>query len=442
MVSSGRVLVIEERACPETSRLWDAVRDEGYEIVTMPLVRTLEQATTAQRPDVVLLNMIAAEYGPERNRYLDAASRLTVAASARRLPVIGVGEAGEGGRPLGMSDVLPQPLSAGRLLGRIAALTRLSTMQAELRRRMETGGRFGLDVPTLETGISEHDVNILVIGNGGRFLTFESVLARMATLTGAFSMTTARDYMARRRFDLLLLDMPLSDAAYLASEIRRNPIWYSIPIMGFGDNHDAVQIDAAYRTGLTDILFGQFEGRELLERTRSAVNENRLREQLKSIYTQARHIASNDALTGLFTRGYMMEHLQHMVAEAQNGGDRFSVLGLRVSQLENLNETYGYAGGDQILRQIGITIARLVRGEDLAARAGGDRFAILLPSAGYEEAVRVSARISAVIKATRFTIPESDNSTSVDIETGYAIWTPTDDAKTLLARAFGPQLAT
>jgi hypothetical protein len=83
MSASGRVLVIEEKPCAETSSLWDAVRDEGYEVVSMPLGRTLERTTAAQRPDVVLLNMISAELANERPRYLDAASRLRVAIPAR-----------------------------------------------------------------------------------------------------------------------------------------------------------------------------------------------------------------------------------------------------------------------------------------------------------------------------------------------------------------------
>jgi two-component system cell cycle response regulator PopA len=433
-------LVIEERSCSETSRLWDAIRDEGYELVTMPLGRTIEQAAVAQRPDVVLLNMIAAEMGSERNRYLDAVSRLSVAAGARRMPVIGVGDIGEGGRPLGMADVLPRPLSAGRLIGRIASLSRLATMQAELRRRMETGDRFGIDVPNLETAFVDRDANILVVGNGGRYLSFEASLSRMATLTGAFTATTARDYMARRSFDLVLLDMPLSDAIELTSEIRRNVAYFTLPIVGFGDMGDLDHIDSAHRAGLTDLMVGAYEPRDLMDRVRSAISENRLREQLKSIYTQARHYASNDALTGLFARGYLMEHLQRMVREARRAGERFAIIGLRVAQLADINKKLGYASGDHLLRQVGMTIARLVRGEDLAARAGGGRFAILLPSAGYEEAARASERIAGVIRSTRFAIPGGDEPYAVDLEIGHAVWTPSDDAESVLKRALGPQV--
>lgn len=436
----GRVLVIEERSCSETSQLWDAVRDHGYEIVTMPLGRTLEQAATAQRPDVVLLNMIAAEYGAERNRYLDAASRLTVATGARRLPVIGVGETGDDSRPIGMADVLPRPLSAGRLLGRIASLSRLATMQAELRRRMETGGRFGLDVPNLEGAFSDRDANILVVGNGGRYLRFEAALSRMATLTGAFTLTTARDYLTRRSFDLLLLDLPIEKAIDLTTELRRNSAWFTLPIVAFAQDDDGALIEAAHAAGVTDLMVGDHDGRDLMERVRAAINENRLREQLKGIYSQSRHFASNDALTGLFARGYLMEHVARLVREARRSGDRFSVVGFRLPQLAGVNKKHGYASGDHLLRQVGIMIARLVRGEDLAARAGGGRFALLLPSAGFEEARRASDRISAVVRATRFVIPDAEAPIVVEIEAGHAIWTPSDDGESVINRAFGPQV--
>eukprot|EP01037_Dinobryon_pediforme_P027712 gene27712-30695_t len=348
----GRVLVIEERSCAETSRLWDAVRDEGYELVTMPLGRTIEQAATVQRPDVVLLNMIAAEHGAERNRYLDAASRLVVATRARRLPVIGVGETADHGRPLGMAEVIPRPLSAGRLLGRIAALSRLATIQTELRRRMETGERFGVDGPGLDIGYVDHDANILVVGNGGRYLAIEAALSRMATLTGAFTATTARDYLGRRNFDLVLLDMPLAEAIDLVADLRRNPAWFSLPMIAFAGGAATDLIEQAHREAITDLVIGPVVPLDLIERTRSAIAESRVRERMKAVYAQGRHLATNDALTGLYGRGYLMEHLSQLVREARRFGERFALIALTIPQMAEINRKLGYSGGDHLIRQV------------------------------------------------------------------------------------------
>ena len=164
-----------------------------------------------------------------------------------------------------------------------------------------------------------------------------------------------------------------------------------------------------------------------------------MREQMKAIYAKARHYASNDALTGLFSRGYLMEHLSRLVREARRTGERFCVVGFSIPDLAALNGAHGYAGGDHLIRQAGMLIARLARGEDLAARAGGGRFALVLPSAGYGEAEQASRRIAAVIRATRFQVPETEGSFNLDLDVGHAVWTPEDEAETLLARAFGPQ---
>lgn len=439
MSASGRVLVIEEKPCAETSSLWDAVRDEGYEVISMPIGRTLERSTAAQRPDVVLLNMISAELANERPRYLDAASRLRVALGGRRLPVIGIGDTGETERPFGMADVLPRPLSVGRLLGRIASLSRLSTMQSELRRRIETGGRFGMEVPHLESAFTDRDANLLVVGRGDRFLRLEGALSRIGTLTGAFTAATARDYLSRRTFDAVVFDMPLQEAIVLTEEFRRNPAWFTLPLLAFAGAAEVEAVDAAHRAGVTDLFVEPFDARDLRERVSGAISENRLREQLKSVYSQARHFASSDALTGLFARGYLMEHLLQFVREARRSGERFAVVGFRVADLVHINRQYGYAAGDHVLRQVGILIARLVRGEDLAARAGSGRFALILPSAGYDDALACSDRIGGIIRMTRFMVPEIDAPIDVTVEAGHAIWTPSDDAESLLERAFGPQ---
>jgi diguanylate cyclase (GGDEF)-like protein len=439
MTASGRILVIEERACPETSLLWDKVRDEGYEVVAMPLGQTLERTAVAQRPDVVLLNMIAADLANERGRYLDAASRLRVALGGRKLPVIGIGETGEVARPFGMADVLPRPLSAGRLLGRIASLSRLATMQAELRRRIETGGRFGMEVPHLETAFPDRDASLLVIGRGDRFLKLEAALSRMGTLTGAFTAATARDYLTRRSFDAVILDLPLDEATALTEEFRRNPTWFALPIVAFAGHADEGAIEDAHRSGLTDLIAEPFDPRDLLERVSASVSENRLRDQLKTVYAQARHFASSDALTGLYARGYLMEHLQQFVREARRSGERFAIIGFRLADLAGLNRQHGYAAGDHILRQVGILIARLARGEDLAARLSGGRFVLILPGAGYEDAVTCADRIAAIIHLTRVMVPGLEVALNIEIETGHAIWTARDDAESLIARAFGPQ---
>ncbi|MDR3374022.1 MAG: diguanylate cyclase [Ancalomicrobiaceae bacterium] len=440
MTASGRILVIEERSCAETNRLWEAVREAGYELVTMPLGRTLEQATSAQRPDVVLLNMIAAEMGAERNRYLDVVSRLSMSGSARRLPVIGVGDTSEQQRPIGMSAVLSRPLSAARLIGRIASLSRLAAMQAELRRRIETGGRFGLEIPSLESGIADGDASVLVVGRGKRYFALETSLSRTATLTGAFTLATARDYLARRSFDLVILDMDIAEATEATAEFRRNPAHFTLPIFAFAEPEQADEIEACYRAGISDLIVGSFDPRELAERAHAAVVESRLREQLKAVYSKARHLASNDALTGLFARGYLMEHMTRLVREARRSGDRFALVGFSVADLADLNRRHGYAGGDAVLRQVGMLIARLVRGEDLAARVGGDRFALLLPLAGYEEALRASERITAVVRMTQFSVADGVGPTTVDLDVGHAVWTASDDAESMLARAFGPQV--
>ena len=57
---------------------------------------------------------------------------------------------------------------------------------------------------------------------------------------------------------------------------------------------------------------------------------------------------------------------------------------LDVDDFKQFNDTYGYAAGDEILRELGSLLLRQVRGEDIACRYGGDEFIIIMPDATRE----------------------------------------------------------
>jgi diguanylate cyclase (GGDEF)-like protein len=106
--------------------------------------------------------------------------------------------------------------------------------------------------------------------------------------------------------------------------------------------------------------------------------------------------ANIDALTGLPNRRYLQEVLA-TVGPRRRVGDRIGALMIDLDHFKKLNDRYGHATGDRILRQVGERIAVAVRADDTPARYGGEEFAVLLRRADPQQAVDVAERIRAQI---------------------------------------------
>ncbi len=436
----GCILVIEETPRPETRVLWDGIRAEGWDVHAVPLSRTVDQ-TVAGHPDLVVLNLAGADGDVTRTRYLDAAARMSLMRATRRTPVIAVddGDLVEDERPIGVADVIRAPWSVGHVAARIGSLTRLATMRAEIYRRLDTAQRYGLSLPDLELGAALTDAHVLVVGAGIRYFTIERALSKRATLVGAFTVETALDYLERRPFDAVVLNLPLDDAIDFVEVLRRNPTFFALPVVVLTGDTDPRMVEAVHEAGASDVVFADENEKVFADRVEAAMNEQRLRETLKAAYSRARHQATNDALTGLYTRGFLMDHLGLLIGDARDTGERLTVVGLTVMDLAETNAEWGWAGGDHLIRQIGSLIGRLVRGEDLAARAGGDRFALVLPATDGEDAARVAHRIVGVIETTAFTLPGATGPVYASIAVGIAECEAHDDPDSLYARIFAGQ---
>jgi diguanylate cyclase (GGDEF)-like protein len=109
--------------------------------------------------------------------------------------------------------------------------------------------------------------------------------------------------------------------------------------------------------------------------------------------------AQTDALTGLANRGGLADRLDRDVARAREDGTRVSFVIADVDNFKAINDGYGHPKGDEIIRAVADAISGAVREIDLAARYGGDEFAIVLPGARLADAKRTADRIRRAVAA-------------------------------------------
>lgn len=114
---------------------------------------------------------------------------------------------------------------------------------------------------------------------------------------------------------------------------------------------------------------------------------------IADLFQAVREQAVTDALTGLYNRRYFEESLAKEVQRAKRQQQPFSIIGIDLDHLKNINDTYGHFYGDLAIKTIANVLKSNARSVDVPARIGGEEFNILLPGIGSEGAMVAAERI-------------------------------------------------
>ena len=110
------------------------------------------------------------------------------------------------------------------------------------------------------------------------------------------------------------------------------------------------------------------------------------------------HLAEHDSLTRLHNARAFMDRYQRALEHATAAGEPLAVILIDVDKLKEINDTFGHEAGNQALIQVADALRNSKRAADVAARWGGDEFAILLEGADVAAAVRVAEGIVARLR--------------------------------------------
>jgi diguanylate cyclase (GGDEF)-like protein len=130
-----------------------------------------------------------------------------------------------------------------------------------------------------------------------------------------------------------------------------------------------------------------------LELARTMANEAAIALENARLYEDARKLADRDPLTGFYNHRFLHERMGEEVVRSQRGRRPLSVLMLDLDDFKLVNDTFGHLFGDRVLTWAAEVIRSTLRLSDIAARYGGDEFALILPDTDADEARRAAERI-------------------------------------------------
>ena len=245
----------------------------------------------------------------------------------------------------------------------------------------------------------------------------------------------ARDMEAFERLQLQLRNL-LEDTAQTASAAGTRAAEFGQSLQGHAQMLAAPQDPDTLRRIAADMLDGtnrmQAITSDLSEKLLARTNEvNALTENLR----RAQSEALLDSLTGLKNRRGLERAVEDLLREPP-GLLGSALLLADIDHFKVVNDTYGHVLGDKVIRAVAHVLRSSIKGRDVAARLGGEEFAVLLPQTSLTGAAAVAEQIRGTVAQGRICRPDGNESIGqVTLSVGVAVAKSGDTLEALLERA-------
>jgi len=436
---SARVLVVDD--VPANVKLLEARLSAEYFDVTsahsgLEALRICERAEC----DIVLLDVMM----PDMDGF-EVCRQLKANPVTQHIPVVMVTALDQPsdrvrGLDAGADDFLTKPVVDVALIARVRSLARLKLVTDELRMRAVTSKEIGLlnadNEAVIETG---RNGKVLVVDD--REASYERVVATLSTEHKVEIESDPNEGLFRAaegNYDLIIVSLGLRDfdGLRLCSQIRSLERTRNVPILAMAEADNHARLLRGLEIGVNDYLVRPIDRNELLARARTQIKRKRYTERLRDNVQLSMEMAITDALTGLFNRRYMENHLATLVDQSAARGKPIAVMVIDIDYFKAINDNYGHDAGDDVLREFSLRIRKCIRNIDLACRYGGEEFVLVMPETDMAVATMVAERLRRRIAGEGFTIQNGARSIEVTISIGLAGATGADDnAAAILKRA-------
>lgn len=406
----GRILVVDDVA---TNRIILKVKLAAacYEVLQAEGGAEALDVARSEQPDVILLDMAMPDIPG-----LEVCRRLKADPATAAIPVIMITAYNDTGAKIdalqaGAEEFLSKPLDDMGLLARVRSLLRAKDIAEELSLREGTcqalgfaeehgtfaeQGRIALVASDLQTGLAWR--NALE----GRVHDRIDVLDRADALRQADRDTAHDLYVVSASLD------GAGDGLMLLSELRANAATRHAAILMVLPRNARGPASMALDLGASDLLSMPLDPEELALRIKTQMSRKKQSDKLRRRVQDGLQLAVTDPLTGLYNRRYAMSHLARVTERAEETGRPFAAMIVDLDRFKRVNDRFGHAAGDRVLRTVAERLSANLRSVDLIARIGGEEFLVVMPEIETEAACRAAERLCRAVQASPVLVnPES-----------------------------------
>ena len=147
-----------------------------------------------------------------------------------------------------------------------------------------------------------------------------------------------------------------------------------------------------------------------------------------------RYLALHDPLTGLPNRAFKSDHLTRLIAESRAGGQQIAVVALDLNRFKEVNDVYGHAAGDDLLRELSRRFRATLHAGEFIARVGGDEFVAIKP--GVESRDVAAEFVRRLLAEALKPVAHGERVLAIGLSAGVALFPEdADSAEDLVTRA-------
>jgi two-component system, cell cycle response regulator len=434
---TARVLVVDDIEI-NVKLLEAKLSSEYYDVLTAFNGPAALRVAETEMPDVVLLDVMM----PHMDGF-EVCRRLKANPRTADLPVVMVTALSDTasrltGLEAGADDFLTKPVNDIALFARVRSLVRLKRMTEEWRLRDKICGQFG----------SQDAGGIAADSAPARILLLEEddfAAARMSEALAPIANELVRASTCAAAHDLLdedtelliaSLSVPDGDTLRLLSQCRATETYRQLPILLIADAADLPRLAKGLDLGANDYLVRPLDRSELVARSSSQIRRKRMHERLRENQRRSLSLALTDELTGLYNRRFVLAHLSELVERTYEGSSKTAILLFDIDHFKHVNDTWGHAAGDDVLREIALRTMDSLRSSDLVARFGGEEFLVVMPETSLAVATAVAERLRLKIAREPFMLRSAGEKVPLTISVGVTSTEESrDDVDRLLKRA-------
>ena len=211
----------------------------------------------------------------------------------------------------------------------------------------------------------------------------------------------ALEKINQQKYDLILLDvlMPEVNGLEVLIKVREQYSADKLPIIMVSSFDDVESISKCIQLGASDYLSKPVNSTILTQKVASTLERKALREREEQLLSELHRQAITDEMTGIPNRRYVFDILEKSFLEIEKESkEHFATAIFDIDHFKNVNDTYGHAAGDEIIKKVSSIATSVISSPDIFGRIGGEEFLAVIFNNSKEHLQQICEKVRSTVE--------------------------------------------